>query len=541
MDFDLINSLSVKYPAPESGKSHSYGTAGFRSDSNELDRVFFVVGILAGLRSKKLNGKTIGVMITASHNPSEDNGVKLIDPDGEMLESSWEIYATSLSNSKNLSKTVAQTIESESIEIFDDDRIVARVIVGNDTRPSCDRLIEALRDGFSCFLSGNLDFQLTGLKTTPQLHYLVRCLNDGGLYGVPTEQGYYQKLSKAFRQINDGTSNRSKTLIVDCANGVGAPKLELLMPYLKETFLNLELTSTDIRSPQKLNRSCGADYVKSNQTAPESVQTSEFTRGCSFDGDADRIVYYYFNKAIGRFRLMDGDKISSLVASYIKDIFNLESESIRNSFRIGVVQTAYANGNSTRYIEDKLGLPVTCTATGVKHLHHAAQDFDIGVYFEANGHGTVLFSSKLSESLPTDSRLRQLSDLINQTVGDAISDMLLVETILNQKSWSMEDWDEGYEELPNRLVKVLVEDRKRFVTEDAERRLKEPGEIQQKLDQIVKGVKHGRCFVRPSGTEDCVRVYAEAATRELTDELAFRVSGIVFDSYGKGQRPKEFI
>ena len=34
-------------------------------------------------------------------------------------------------------------------------------------------------------------------------------------------------------------------------------------------------------------------------------------------------------------------------------------------------------------------VPVACTKTGVKHLHHKAQDFDIGVYFEANGHGTV--------------------------------------------------------------------------------------------------------------------------------------------------------
>ena len=33
------------------------------------------------------------------------------------------------------------------------------------------------------------------------------------------------------------------------------------------------------------------------------------------------------------------------------------------------------------------------TKTGVKYLHHAALDFDIGVYFEANGHGTVVFST----------------------------------------------------------------------------------------------------------------------------------------------------
>lgn len=30
----------------------------------------------------------------------------------------------------------------------------------------------------------------------------------------------------------------------------------------------------------------------------------------------------------------------------------------------------------------------------------------------------------------------------------------------------------------------------------------------------------GRCFVRPSGTEDVVRVYAEASTQEAADTLA---------------------
>lgn len=38
-------------------------------------------------------------MVTASHNPEEDNGVKLIDPKGEMLEVRWEKYATEIANS----------------------------------------------------------------------------------------------------------------------------------------------------------------------------------------------------------------------------------------------------------------------------------------------------------------------------------------------------------------------------------------------------------------------------------------------------------
>ena len=43
-------------------------------------------------------GRAIGAMITASHNPVGDNGIKLIDPNGEMLEAAWEAVATDLVN-----------------------------------------------------------------------------------------------------------------------------------------------------------------------------------------------------------------------------------------------------------------------------------------------------------------------------------------------------------------------------------------------------------------------------------------------------------
>ena len=41
-------------------------------------------------------------MITASHNPEEDNGVKLVDPMGEMLKESWEKYASQIANARSI-------------------------------------------------------------------------------------------------------------------------------------------------------------------------------------------------------------------------------------------------------------------------------------------------------------------------------------------------------------------------------------------------------------------------------------------------------
>jgi phosphoacetylglucosamine mutase len=35
----------------------------------------------------------------------------------------------------------------------------------------------------------------------------------------------------------------------------------------------------------------------------------------------------------------------------------------------------------------------------VKYLHHEAKHFQIGIYFESNGHGTVLFDPKWLQQL----------------------------------------------------------------------------------------------------------------------------------------------
>jgi phosphoacetylglucosamine mutase len=45
----------------------------------------------------------------------------------------------------------------------------------------------------------------------------------------------------------------------------------------------------------------------------------------------------------------------------------------------------------------------------------------------------------------TAKKLELLMDMTNETVGDAISDMLLVESILHARGWSIQDWNKSYQ------------------------------------------------------------------------------------------------
>ena len=53
-----------------------------------------------------------------------------------------------------------------------------------------------------------------------------------------------------------------------------------------------------------------------------------------------------------------------------------------------------------------------------------------------------------------------------------------------------------------------------------------PPKVQEQLEEAMKEF-NGRCFVRPSGTEDVVRVYAEAETRQAAESLSQKAEQIV--------------
>lgn len=519
-----------------------YGTAGFRTKANLLEHVVYRMGLLAVIRSRVKNGRTIGIMITASHNLEPDNGVKLVDPDGEMLEQSWEEIATRLANvsDNDLESTTEQVIR----EVKADMSLKASVFIGMDTRYTSPRLAAAASNGVIALKGTPKEL---GIVTTPMLHFCVRCRNDNK-YGTPTEEGYYEKIVGAFKNIRQKLpvfGEYNTTLYVDGANGVGGKKLNIIRKSL-DGELDLNLYNLG-GNGGKLNLNCGADFVKVSQKPPVGVEHVPFQRVASLDGDGDRLIYYFLDDK-ENMHLLDGDRIATLYASYITELLNTCEA---RDLKLGLVQTAYANGASTKYITEELKVPVTCVKTGVKHLHHAALAYDIGVYFEANGHGTVLYSQNAKNTIrkialegePEQRKAAELLlniiDITNETVGDAISDLFLVETILCARGENVRQWLAAYTDLPCRQLKVTVQDRNAISTTDAERQCTAPEGLQLKIDELVCKYANGRAFVRPSGTEDIVRVYAESDTQQEADKLAVEVSQAVFDlAGGVGNRPE---
>lgn len=131
----------------------------------------------------------------------------------------------------------------------------ARVVFARDTRASGSRLVGILNAALTVTGAEFLDLKYL---TTPQLHYVVRCKNTLGTqyeYGEPNEQGYYEKLANSFKKVMKGVKAKG-SLTVDCANGVGGPKLRELIKYLpkaEEGGVDIKVVNDDVINPGSLN------------------------------------------------------------------------------------------------------------------------------------------------------------------------------------------------------------------------------------------------------------------------------------------------
>jgi phosphomannomutase len=70
---------------------------------------------------------------------------------------------------------------------------------------------------------------------------------------------------------------------------------------------------------------------------------------CSFDGDADRLIFHYFDKK-KRWHMLDGDKITCLLTDFVQTCLK---ESGLTDISFAAIQNSYANGASTAFLRER--------------------------------------------------------------------------------------------------------------------------------------------------------------------------------------------
>jgi len=446
-----------------------YGTSGFRDKAENIINISYKIGEVLGNLSISQN-KNYGIMITASHNEFKDNGVKIVDNNGCLIKENEEkIIEDYINNLIKLNKTF-EFISPKNIYI------------GNDTRSSSNIIKNKIIDGIRS-ISKIINIIDLGKVTTPQHHYLVYNksinLND-----------YIDK----YQNINKFKLDFSN-LVIDCANGIGYYPLDKIKILNK---LSYKLINTCTSTFNLLNHEAGTDYIISNNRLPSNFIYNKLS--CSLDGDADRFIFYYYDDKLN---ILDGDYIAIL---YVKMISKLLKK-FKKKYSFGYIHTPYTNKAIINYIKSSnSNISIECTATGVKNLHHKALEYDVSVYFESNGHGTLLVNNN---DLRNDVDFIKIDNLNNKIVGDGISGIFCVLYFLKELKIDYKDWFNLVIKNNNILYKKNVKDRSIYKTNKNGDRLIEPKILQDKLDDIMNKYN---CFtfIRPSGTENVLRIYIES-------------------------------
>lgn len=478
-----------------------YGTSGFRTHNSTILNISEKIG-LAIAQLVYYKKESFGIMITASHNHHEDNGVKIMDQYGNMVTEDIETYIEKYINeefsNENMHFQPLVKIFNQDLDLIKEKNL--KIYIGYDSRESSPDICKLIVKGI---LRTNNDFPYVvyPLVTTPELHFVFSGLSCS----------YNSYLKNAVKQIQ-------YPCIVDCANGIGAKR----MLELKNK--NIRLINTSWISPQMLNEKCSSDYVCSYHSLPCQSNLFDFDNSlrASLDGDADRVVFYYSeNKEL---HILNGDYIAALILTYLS-----KKLTSNTSLEIGYIHTGYTNNACVEYVKslsfDKnINIHTSCAATGVKNLHYEAVKYDIGVYFEQNGHGNVIFGDGISD-------LDNLKCLFHPNIGDGILDLLSVLYILQTLKMDHKEWYSFFQPYESILSKQKVQDKNTFESSRDELTLFEPRILQNYIDDQC--IDSYRAFVRASGTENVVRLYVEGKEKTKVQEIHKNISNFISKNMNK--------
>jgi phosphoglucosamine mutase len=340
-------------------------------------------------------------VISASHNPYRDNGIKLFGPDGHKL-----------------ADAVEQAIEAR-LEATDHP-IPPRMGRVRTLHGTLDDYLRELRQRFS-------DLDLTGVDV------LLDCANGATFQAAP----------EIFRRLG-----ASVTAVADAPDG------------------------------RNINAGCGSTHA---DALAEAVVAGGHHLGFAFDGDGDRVLAADRTGAV-----VDGDELIALAARHLHGAGRLPGD--------GVVVTVMTNYGFHGAME-QAGIEVAVTDVGDRNVIEELRRRGWALGGEQSGH---------------------IIEMGFNPTGDGIASALLTLEALGGRDLAERG---GMHKLPQRLVNVPVADR------DAA--MASPDLLAATDRESAELAGRGRVLVRPSGTEQLIRVMVEAPTGDEADAICNRLVTLV--------------
>lgn len=404
-----------------------------------------------------------------------------------------------------------------------------KVLIGKDTRISCDMIESALIAGLT---SMGVDIMTVGIIPTPAIAYLTKTMEmNGGIMISASHNPYqdngikifgsdgfkltdeqeleieqhldeeidsnvsYENIGKIYtanelsqkyvQHIKHSISNDLQGIKValDCANGATVNTAPFIFGDLEADIETIGYTPDGIN----INENVGSTKI---ETLVEYVKNNKVDVGFAFDGDGDRVLAVD-NKG----NVVDGDKIMFILAKYLK-----EKNELKDNM---VVSTVMSNIGFYKAIEENKLISVK-TAVGDRYVVEEMRKHSYSLGGEQSGHIIMMNYA---------------------TTGDGILTAVKLASILKEKGISLKELSEEVNIYPQKLVNIKVPD-KNIIMNDAE--------VLAECEVVEKELgNNGRILLRASGTENLIRVMVEASSDELTDKYCLQVANLIKDKYLK--------
>ncbi len=279
------------------------------------------------------------------------------------------------------------------------------------------------------------------------------------------------------RKITHTSDYEPMNIIVDCANGAYS---DIIKTLFSDDFINI-ITINDKPNGKNINLECGATDTREienliKSTNKNSAKNKSYNKkplyidfGLAIDGDGDRAIFIDENG-----NLLDGDVILLILAKY----GNPKPREI-----VGTLMTNF--GIREAYKE----LMINFVETDVGDINILNIMRENGAQYGGESSGHII-----------------INDFDGFLFGDAIVTFINVLCLLNYHKKSLHELSSSIHKTPSELLNIKTSNKSKFLS-DANNKFV-LSEIEKKIGE------NGRILVRPSGTENIVRILIEYNNKE---------------------------